>query len=129
MSVTTKLLDAAPPLPPWGGDQKLCYQWYKLGRSWINPETRTRQWYTGYPDSTPIPTWSYDEKLAFWRKAQKREQRKIDGPRVTTKRKSKRTPRVTTKTYTRFNPHPRKYASNAERQAAYRKRRVTTKTT
>jgi hypothetical protein len=31
--------------------------------------------------------------------------------------------------YTRFQPHPRKYKSNAERQAAYRKRcAVTTKT-
>jgi hypothetical protein len=27
------------------------------------------------------------------------------------------------KTYKRVNPHPKKYASNAERQRAYRKRR------
>lgn len=31
-------------------------------------------------------------------------------------------PSVTTKDYIRFQPHPRKYASNADRQRAYRKR-------
>jgi hypothetical protein len=128
-SVTTKTVeqktstakDAKPPLPPWGNDRNLVRLWFTLGRSWIPPGTKVRVWFTGYDNSTPIPTWGYDEKLRFWRQAQKREQLK-NSPSVTTKRKRKKKECVTTKTYVRFQPHPKKYASNAERQAAYRAR-------
>jgi hypothetical protein len=142
MPVTTKLLDADPPLPPWTDDLTLARLWFYQGRSWLThpeyfkpveqrtqpPEARTRVRFTGISNSTPILTWSYEEKLRFWRQAQKREQRE-NRPTATTKREGKTSSRVTTKTYIRFNPNPKKHASNAERQAAYRKRlAVTTKT-
>jgi hypothetical protein len=89
--------------------------------------------FTGYLNSTPIESWTEEKRLRRWCALKASARRRLavfeHGSRVTTKRKDRRPPRVTTKTYTRFNPHPKKYASNADRQAAYRRRlAVTTKT-
>jgi hypothetical protein len=92
--------------------------------------------FTGYLNSTPIESWPEEKRLRRWSALKAAARRKLADwehgkkrARVTTKARKKETRSVTTKTYTRFNPHPKKYASNAERQAAYRKRAaVTTKT-
>ena len=100
-----------PTKPIWHDDRRL---------------VRTMQGYTGYVNCTTVETWTDEQKLKRWRflktHARRRLEKAIEGPSVTTKRKSKAKARVTTKTYERVNPHPKKYATNAERQAAYRRR-------
>jgi hypothetical protein len=59
--------------------------------------------------------WHYQKVSPF-------QSRKRSATTKMTRKKEWNPARVTTKTYTRFQPHPKKYKTNAERQAAYRKR-------
>jgi hypothetical protein len=83
--------------------------------------------FTGYLNSTPIESWPEAKRLRRWaslKVAARRKLAQFEGKRsVTTKKPAKRTRPVTTKeTYKRFQPHPKKYSSNAARQKAYRAR-------
>jgi len=99
-----------PGKPPWYSDERLAISW---------------PGYTGYAAHTPIPAWPAKKKLWYWRtlqaQARLKLERAIHGP-VTTKRKRVQRESVTTKGYTRHQPNPKTYSSNAERQAAYRDR-------
>jgi hypothetical protein len=85
---------------------------------------------TGYLNSTPIPSWTEEKRLRRWaalkasarKKLAEFERKYFRSEGVTTKPSRRSRARVTTKAYARFQPHPKKYKTNAERQAAYRKR-------
>jgi hypothetical protein len=82
--------------------------------------------FTGYLNSTPIESWPEAKRLRRWaslKAAARRKLTEFEGRPVTTKKPAKATRPVTTKqAYKRFQPHPKKYSSNAARQKAYRAR-------
>lgn len=92
--------------------------------------------FTGLVNSTPVESWTEEQRIKKWRSLQKRAEsellRAVTGmtkaerkkaARVTTKARAAGSGCVTTKAaYTHYQPHPRKYRSNAERQRAYRER-------
>jgi hypothetical protein len=83
--------------------------------------------FTGLTNSTPVGSWTEQQKIRRWNllkgRANAALQRAISGPDQTKRVTTKRNRTVTTKkTYERFQPHPKKYSSNAARQKAYRRR-------
>ena len=89
--------------------------------------------FTGLINSTPVESWTEEKRLRRWAVLKAAAGRSLDeavsGPGRKNKRRAgvttkKPTRTVTTKTYTRFNPNPKKYSDNAARQRAYRARRA-----
>jgi hypothetical protein len=89
--------------------------------------------YTGYANATPIPSWDEARRVGYWKRLQWQARRALihaqtgewpPGKKrsVTTKRGKRKVAGVATKTYERFQPNPKKFSSNAERQKAYRAR-------
>src|SRR6266851_4909901 len=100
---------------------------------WKTHLARSHSTYTGYSNATPIGSWDEKKRLWYWSILKAKARRALEKfenggtMAVTTKKgRARNAARVTTKktrTYTRFNPHPKKYATDAARQKAYRARK------
>jgi hypothetical protein len=105
----------------------------------VNRVAALRPGFSGYANSTDAESLSREQAQAIWHRFETRAKNKLakaearydengllaPSPNRTEKRSrvtAKQARAVTTKTYTRFQPHPRKHRTNAAKQKAYRDR-------